>query len=265
MKFAYWMQVVTARSVCFILFNGGTPLLPYLSSLLPQSSWLMWLPSFLPSPVTFPTPVLNNPPADQSLSPSISFLPLACGTCEPWEKSELHLLNCYLLSLLTQDKTLICSGCNMAYLLRKLVRGPDHLTPLGHDSASWNRADAASRRGTGSLSGDAILFVHLHLPKYWRSLFISFWEATCTSFRAFPSWPPSKDLTLQPKSTLQFPYIKGIFLMSMKKRHEFIFYYCSVSHLKLEQITTEESMGTILKCAEWLWLGERGWGRREES
>lgn len=153
MKFAYWMQVVTARSVCFILFNGGTPLLPYLSFLLSQSSWLMWLPSFLPSPVTYPTPALNNPPADQSLSPSISFLPLACGTCEPWEKSELHLLNCYLLSLLTQDKTLICSGCNMAYLLRKLVWGPDHLTPLGHGSASWNRADAASRRGLGHFLG----------------------------------------------------------------------------------------------------------------
>ena len=39
--------------------------------------------------------------------------------------------------------------------------------------------------------------------------------------------------------------------------------YCSVSHLKLEQIAI--SMGTILKCAEWLGLGERGWGRREES
>ena len=153
----------------------------------------------------------------------------------------------------------------MAYFLRKLVWGPDHLIPLGHDSASWNRADSASRRGIGSLSGYVILFVHLHLPKCWRSLFISFWKATCTSFRVSPSWSPSKDLMLQSISTLQFPYIKWIFLVSVKKRHEFIFYSCSVSYLKSKQIAIEESMGIILKCAKWLGLGKGGWGGREES
>lgn len=180
-------------------------------------------------------------------------------------KSQLHLLNCYLFSLLTQDKTLICSGWNMAYLLRKLVRGPDHLILLGHDSASWNRADSASRRGTGSLSGDVIRFVHLHLPKCWRSLFISFWKATCTSFRVSPSWPPSKDLTLQPISTLQFPYIKWNFLMSVKKRHEFIFY---ILFSFLFEIRADRNWGVYghnFKMCWMAWAGEGGWGRRGES
>ena len=164
-----------------------------------------------------------------------------------WALGKVRVTFAKLLSPLplTQDKTLICSGRNMASFLRKLVWGPDHLILLDHDSASWNRADSASRRGTGSLSGDVILSAHLHLPKCWRSLFISFWKATF-SFRVSPSWPPSKDLMLQPIPTLQFPYIKWIFLVSVKKRHEFIFYYCSVSYLKSEQIAIEESMGIIL-------------------
>ena len=70
---------------------------------------------------------------------------------------------------------------------------------------------------------------------------------------------------LQPIPTLQFSYINWIFLVSVKKRHEFIFYYCSVSYLKSKQIAIEESMGIILKCAKWLGLGKGGWGGREES
>lgn len=162
----------------FHSFNGDTPCFCTFPPNFRSSGWHDFHLSCLP-PSHIQHPLWIITPANQSLSPSASFLPLACGTCEPWEKSELRLLNCYLLSLWPGQNSYLFRLQYGLFSPESWVWGPDHLIPLDHDdSASWNRADSASRRGNGSLSRDVILFAHLHLPKCWRSLFISFWKAT---------------------------------------------------------------------------------------